>query len=59
MEQTNIIMFPTQPPDSERLRLYRDDPCIVFVLVALRARGIRHGSLADTRLRLLVSPFTH
>jgi hypothetical protein len=36
MEQTNIIVFPTQPPASERLRLYRDDPCIVLVLAAVR-----------------------
>jgi hypothetical protein len=37
MEQ-NVIVFPTQPPASERLRLYRDDPCIVLVLAAVRTR---------------------
>jgi hypothetical protein len=36
MEQTNVIVFPTQPPASERLRLYRDDPCIVVVPAAGR-----------------------
>jgi hypothetical protein len=41
MEQTNVIMFPTQPPESERLRLYRDNPCIVVVLGAVRARDSR------------------
>jgi hypothetical protein len=36
MEQTNVIVFPTRPPESERLRLYRDDPCIVIFLAAVR-----------------------
>jgi hypothetical protein len=36
MEQTNLIVFPTQQLESERLRLYRDDPCIVVVLAAVR-----------------------
>jgi hypothetical protein len=39
MEQTNVIMLPTQPPASERLRLYHDDSAIIFVLAAVRARN--------------------
>jgi hypothetical protein len=51
MEQTNVISFPTQPPESERLRLYHDDPCIVLVLAAVR-RSIAPGIRTDTsRLR--------
>jgi hypothetical protein len=33
------MVFPTQPPESERLRLYRDDPCVVVVLAAARTRA--------------------
>jgi hypothetical protein len=37
MEQTNVIGFPAQPPESERLRLYQDHPAIVLVLAPVRA----------------------
>jgi hypothetical protein len=32
MEQTNVIMFPTKPPESDRLHLYRDEPCTILIL---------------------------
>jgi hypothetical protein len=37
MVQTNVV-FPSQPPESERLRLYRDDPCVVVFLATDRPR---------------------
>jgi hypothetical protein len=37
MAQDNIIRFPTQPRESERLRLYRDEPCTVLFLSWLQA----------------------
>jgi hypothetical protein len=36
MEQTNVIVFPTEPPESDRLRLYRDEPCTILILPAAR-----------------------
>jgi hypothetical protein len=38
MVQTNVVVFPSQPPESERLRLYRDDPCVVVFLAVARPR---------------------
>jgi hypothetical protein len=32
MKQTNVIKFPLQPIEIDRLRLYRDEPCTILVL---------------------------
>ena len=32
----NIIQFPIQKNDAERVRLYRDEPCVIVVLPLLR-----------------------
>jgi hypothetical protein len=37
MRQTNIIKFPLQLPEVDRLRLYRDEPGTIVVLAAVRA----------------------
>jgi hypothetical protein len=43
MRQTNVIQFPKQQPEGERLRLYRDEPCTILVLS--RPRASRNGAL--------------
>jgi hypothetical protein len=38
MRQTNVIKFPRpQPLETDRLRLYRDEPGTIVVLAAIRA----------------------
>jgi hypothetical protein len=36
MQQTNVLRFPVQVPEAERMRLYRDDPCRILSLAAFR-----------------------
>jgi hypothetical protein len=37
MWQTNVIKFPLQQPETDRLRLYRDEPGTIVVLSTVRA----------------------
>jgi hypothetical protein len=39
MQQTNVLRFPVQVPEAERMRLFRDDPCTILSLAAFRARA--------------------
>jgi hypothetical protein len=39
MRQLNVISFPAQPSDNDRLRLYREEPCSILVLAEFRARS--------------------
>jgi hypothetical protein len=39
MRQPNVISFPAQPPDTDRLRLYREESCGILVLAEFRARS--------------------
>jgi len=32
----NIIQFPLQKNDAERVRLHRDEPCVILVLPSVR-----------------------
>jgi hypothetical protein len=41
MLRTNVVRFPAQIPENERLRLYRDAPCTVLSLAAFRARALQ------------------
>ena len=36
MRQTNVIRFPAQPTEDDRLRLYRDEQATVVVLSTVR-----------------------
>ena len=37
MRQANVVNFPAPPPENDRLRLYRDEPCTILVLSRLQA----------------------
>lgn len=39
MQQTNVLRFPVQVPEADRMRLFRDNPCTILSLAAFRARA--------------------
>lgn len=39
MRQPNVISFPAQPSEIDRLRLFRDEPCAILSLAEFRARA--------------------
>jgi hypothetical protein len=41
MRQPNVISFPAQHSDNDRLRLYREEPCAILILAEFRARPKR------------------
>jgi hypothetical protein len=57
MDQTNVIVFPTEPLESDRLRLYRDKPCTILILPT--ARIALDGSHQPRRASAARLPFRH
>ena len=45
----NIIQFPLQKSDTDRVRLHRDEPCVIVVLPLLRIghAANRYGRSAE------------
>jgi len=39
MRQAKVVSFPAQPPESDRVRLYRDEPCTILSFLSRLQAG--------------------